>query len=73
MAPKQGQGQGDVKEEHLKIPQEWSYKITKSVITILIGNIPYINLPMPTFYVKEELGDGSLLSSNYLSTAEIFV
>jgi len=25
------------------------------------------------FYVKEELGDGSLLSPNYLSTAEIFV
>ena len=31
------------------------------VITILIGNIPYINLPTPTFYVKEELGDGRLL------------
>ena len=27
---KQGRGQGDVKEEHLKIPQEWSHKIIKS-------------------------------------------
>lgn len=43
------------------------------VITILIGNRSYINLPMPTSYVKEELGDGNLLSPNYFSTAEIFV
>jgi len=34
------------------------------VVAILIGNMPYIKLPMPTFYVREELGDGSLLSPN---------
>jgi len=39
-------------------------------MAILIGNTPYIK---PYLYVKEELEDGSLLSPNYLSTANPFV
>jgi len=35
--------------------------------------IKLIKLPVPIFNVKEELGDDSLLSPNYLPTAEIFV
>lgn len=57
------------------IPSNITYEnvLEDFVITILIGNMPYINLPMPTFYINEKLGDDSLLSPNYLSTAEIFV
>ena len=43
-----------------------------SVMAILIGNIPY-KASCTYFYVKEELGDGSLLSPNYLSTANILI
>ncbi len=47
--------------------------ITFYVITTLMRSIGYIKLSAIHFYMRGELGNGCLLSSNHFSTAEISV
>ena len=47
--------------------------LTSSIAMLFVHALSFLDGLHTYFYVKEELGDDSLLSPNYLSTAEIFV